>query len=267
MLDHVVVRQDVPRGGVQASFIFQAGLSIDGRPPVPVELGPRPTTIRFPSTRAHRLRLTVRKVSGLGGAIRISELQIEGVRVGRTDPTTPIKGCVAGFSVDGRPFSIELPGTLGRLASLGPFPLSSCGQQSMELAAGPHRIDSLPGWNVDMLHLSSPGVSRPGGSDSAAPKVTVVDSSPTRMSLTASAYYLVPGVAYDPRWSATMDGKPLGPPVVVDGYSVGWRITDRGPHSFQVGFDPQGSLTLSLALSAAGVALALILLVRGRRET
>jgi arabinofuranan 3-O-arabinosyltransferase len=91
------------------------------------------------------------------------------------------------------------------------------------------------------------------------------------MALTAqpsrAPYYLVLGQGYDRRWKASMDGRSLGRPIVVDGYSVAWRITDTGPHRFQVDFGPQRPLSFSLALSLIGLALVVGLLIVGRRTT
>ena len=45
-------------------------------------------------------------------------------------------------------------------------------------------------------------------------------------------YFLVVGQNHHPLWRATMDGRDLGPPEVVDGYALGWRVDDLGPHAF-----------------------------------
>jgi hypothetical protein len=76
----------------------------------------------------------------------------------------------------------------------------------------------------------------------------------------STPYYLVVGQGYDRRWRASMDGRPLGPPLLLDGYSVGWRVTDLGPHRFEVAFGPQRAAAWSLAASAAGLALVALLL-------
>jgi arabinofuranan 3-O-arabinosyltransferase len=73
-------------------------------------------------------------------------------------------------------------------------------------------------------------------------------------------YYLVVGQGYDRRWRATMDGRALGPPLLLDGYSVGWRITDQRPHRFEVAFGPQRPARWAFAASAAGLVLVAVLL-------
>jgi arabinofuranan 3-O-arabinosyltransferase len=76
----------------------------------------------------------------------------------------------------------------------------------------------------------------------------------------SAPYYLVAGQGFDRRWRASMDGRPLGPPLLLDGYSVGWRVTDLRPHRFEVAFGPQRAASWSLAASAAGLALVALLL-------
>ena len=61
-----------------------------------------------------------------------------------------------------------------------------------------------------------------------------------------------------------MDGRPLGPPLLLDGYSVGWRITDQRPHRFEVAFAPQQAARWAFAASAAGLALVAVLLAGWR---
>jgi arabinofuranan 3-O-arabinosyltransferase len=78
--------------------------------------------------------------------------------------------------------------------------------------------------------------------------------------LAGGPYYLVVGQGYDRRWRATMDGRPLGPPLLLDGYSLGWRIDDQRPHRFEVAFGPQRIAGWSFAASAAGLALVVVLL-------
>jgi hypothetical protein len=63
-----------------------------------------------------------------------------------------------------------------------------------------------------------------------------------------------------------MDGQPLGPPSLLDGYAIGWRISDPGPHRFTVEFAPQRPATASLVASLAALAVALVLLLRRRRQ-
>ena len=143
------------------------------------------------------------------------------------------------------------------------------------LGPGDHQLRSAPGWLVDLLRLASPGREGPGVGPGpatdrpAAPRVTVTSSGAARTELAAepaaAPWYLVAGQGYDRRWRATMDGQPLGPPELLDGWSVGWRISDPGPHRFVVEFGPQGPATASLVAILAALAGVAALLARGSR--
>ncbi|HYT25064.1 MAG TPA: alpha-(1-_3)-arabinofuranosyltransferase family protein, partial [Actinomycetota bacterium] len=94
-LDHVVVRQDVPdalKGRKGANVAVEADLSLDGGAPRPVRLRSGATRIDFAKRPVHRLRLELTKVAGLGGGVRISEIEAGGVRVPPAKPG-PLQGC------------------------------------------------------------------------------------------------------------------------------------------------------------------------------
>jgi arabinofuranan 3-O-arabinosyltransferase len=169
---------------------------------------------------------------------------------------------------------VRLDGTLTQLSKGQDLPLRTCDGQPLKLAAGDHRLQTAPGWLADLVDLASrPGGAAAGaaaaaggaGSQAAAPRVSVISSSASGATLTTEAaqgpYYLVLGQGYDPRWQATIDGQPLGPPQVIDGYAVGWRIADRQEHRIAVRFGPQRWALASLAASLAGLILVAVLLV------
>jgi arabinofuranan 3-O-arabinosyltransferase len=287
-LDHVVVRQDVPRGLKGVDAATAAELSLDGGPPVRARLRQGATRIGFPARTVRRLRLTITDVVGLGGQVRISELQAGRARVDAGNrPGTRLHGCVTMAEVDGVPVRARLQGTLDQLAKGEPLRFEGCGG-ARRLGPGDHHLRGAPGWLVDLLRLASPGRRGPGdrGGDppdgrepaatepsgatdvAAAPRVTVTSSGAARTELAvepaAAPYYLVAGQGYDRRWRATMDGQPLGPPELLDGWSIGWRISDLGPHRFAVEFGPQRQATASLLATLAALAVVAALLARGR---
>ncbi|MDP9343272.1 MAG: alpha-(1-_3)-arabinofuranosyltransferase [Actinomycetota bacterium] len=271
-LSSIVVEQpDDPTG----KFISKAYLSINGTASIPEALGPGSTTIHFPRQEVHDIRLTIRKVGGLAGFIKVSELGIGALQVAPTDATTPLQGCVPALLIDQRRIRVHLPGTLGRLLAGLPFPLEPCGSSRLRLEAGVHRIQPVADWQIDSLHLASPptpSVTPPG----LAPKVPVLEvqsQTPSRMTITtrgarpAEPYYLVIGQGYDPRWHASMDGQLLGQPILVDGYSAAWIIRSPGPHAFVVWFGPQRFMNLSLAVSLMAIVLLVVLLFRKEPRT
>jgi arabinofuranan 3-O-arabinosyltransferase len=274
-LDHVVVRQDVPKGLKEVDAATAAELSLDGGPPVRARLGQGATRIEFPARTVRRLRLTITDVVGLGGQVRISEVQAGRVRVDAANrPGGRLRGCVALAELDGVPLRARLEGTLDRLAKGQPLRFAGCGGP-LRLGPGDHHLRSTAGWLVDLLHLASPGREVPavgqapdGPEPPPPPRLTVTSSGAARTELAAepaaAPWYLVAGQGYDRRWRATMDGQPLGPPELLDGWSIGWRVSDLGPHRFAVEFGPQRPATASLVATLAALAVVVVLLVRGR---
>ncbi len=264
-LSSIVVDQPTDPTG---KFISEADLSINGTASVAKALAPGSTTIHFPRQDVHDIRLTIRKVGGLAGFIKVSELHIGTVHVPPTDATTQLQGCVPAFLIDQRRVRVQLPGTLGRLLAGLPFPLEPCGSSVVRLDAGVHRIQPVADWQIDSLHLASPPTGSPASAAPAAPTLDVSSQTPSRMTITtdgttsAAPFYLVIGQGFDPRWHASMDGKLLGPPILVDGYSAGWIIRSPGPHSFVVWFGPQRFMNVSLAVSLLALVLIAALLIR-----
>lgn len=273
-IDHVTVIQSVPKALKGARVATGAELSLNGGKPIPVQLHEGAVTIPVPSSQpVSRLRLTLTKVAGLGSQVRISEIQVGNVHVpSADDAVTKLHGCVQVATVDGTPLKVALKGTMQQLAKGTPVPLTACDGQQLSLGQGEHQLLSAQGWLIDLLHLaskSSPGLG--GGATAApvsAPHLTVLSSSATRTTLTSEPakgpWYLVLGQGYDPRWRATVDGQPLGPPIVLDGYSVGWRISNPSAHQITVWFAPQRQADLARDASLAALLLVIAVLFAPR---
>jgi arabinofuranan 3-O-arabinosyltransferase len=266
-LDHLDVLQSVPKGLVGVDAITAAEVSVNGGEPFLVGLKQGRTRVGFPAAKVRRLRLTIDKVAGLGGQVRVSELRAGRARIPAAPATRRLRGCVELARVDGAPLQVRLDGTVADLAAGTALPARGCGGP-LRLGGGGHRIRSSPGWLVDLLGLSSPALgSRPAPPPVPA-TVAVTGRSPAgttiRTGPAAGPYYLVAGQGYDRRWRAVMDGRPLGPPLLLDGYSVGWRITDQRPHRFEVAFAAQQAARWAFAASAAGLALVAVLLAGWR---
>jgi arabinofuranan 3-O-arabinosyltransferase len=273
-LDHVTVTQIVPRGLVGVDTATEAELSLDGGPPRRAALRAGTSRIEFPRQRVSRLRLTLAKVVGPGSQVRISGIDAGGARIPQVPGSTRLRPCAPLASVDGKPLELTIGGTLDQLSRGDTLPLRACQGGSFRLGAGDHRLQTAPGWQVDLLDLrSDPAGAAAGAQVPPPPRTSLLSSSASRTTLSTEAaqgpYYLVLGQGYDPRWQGTIDGQPLGPPRVIDGYSVGWRIADRRPHQIAIEFQPQRWATASLAASLAALALvlALLLVPWWRRET
>jgi arabinofuranan 3-O-arabinosyltransferase len=197
--------------------------------------------------------------------VRISGIDAGGARIAPVPGSTKLRPCQRLATVDGKPLELTIAGTLDQLTRGDTLPLRACPSSPPRLGAGDHRLQTAPGWLVDLLDLRS----APAGAAAAvvppAPRTTVLSSSASRVTLSTEAaegpYYLVLGQGYDPRWRGTIDGQPLGPPRVIDGYSVGWRISDRQPHRIAVDFGPQRWATASLVASLVALLVVLALLL------
>jgi arabinofuranan 3-O-arabinosyltransferase len=257
-----------PAGMLGVNTATDVTLSLNGGPPFKGHLPGLASQVFFPKQQVSKLRLTITRVVGPGGQVRISEIDAGGARTPLTPGSTRLRGCVQLAQVDGHPLEAEVSGTLDQLTNGQPMPVRPCGSQRLTLGAGDHRLVSGQGWLIDLLDLADPGQLAPQAGSGAAPRVTVTSASATSTTIeTESAdrpYYLILGQGYDPRWRGTIDGQPLGAPQVLDGYSVGWRIADPRPHRITVGFAPQRWATASLVASLVAVALLLILLVPRR---
>jgi arabinofuranan 3-O-arabinosyltransferase len=268
-LDHLTVTQEVPKGLVGVDTATEAELSLDGGPPVRAELRAGASRIDFPKRRVGRVRLTITRVIGPGSQIRISEIDAGGVRIPPAPGRARLRGCVELARVDGHPLRAALAGTVEQLARGEVVPFGPCPGQPLALGGGDHRLVTWPGWLVDLLDLAAPGrqgaPAAQGPPAPPAPRVSVTSSSAGRTTLETEpaegSYYLLTGQGYDPRWHATIDGQPLGPPRVLDGYSVGWRIVDPRPHRITVEFGPQRWASLSLVASLLALAAVVLILL------
>jgi arabinofuranan 3-O-arabinosyltransferase len=247
--------------------ITAAEVSVNDGKPFLVNLRQGQTRVDFPATRVRRLRLTIDKVTGLGGQVRVSELRAGRARIPAAPGKRRLRGCARLATVDGEPLQARLAGTVADLAAGEALPVRGCGGP-LRLAGGEHRVRSSPGWLLDLLGLSSPAPAARPAPPPAPAEVAVTDRSPAGRTIRAGAasgpWYLVAGQGYDRRWRATMDGRRLGPPLLLDGYSVGWRITDPRPHRFEVAFAPQRTARWSFVVSAAALVLVVVLLAGWR---
>jgi arabinofuranan 3-O-arabinosyltransferase len=249
-VDHITV---VQRRGDDPTHATRARVELDGQVVADAPLRPHRTRIDFPARTAATMRLTLLGRSG-SGVVRIAEVGFGGAQI-RADAGRAGTACVPVATLDGRELEVH---PLAPVTGRGPLLFRGCAVTT-SLAAGRHRLSAVPGWTLDRLVLrdSQGEVVRP---PAAAPRLTVDSPRPTSYRITNASttapWTLVLGQAYDARWRAEVDGKDLGPPQVVDGYSAGWTITAPGEHVIEVRYGPQRSADVALALSGAGVLIA-----------
>jgi arabinofuranan 3-O-arabinosyltransferase len=277
-LDHVVVRQDVPsqlqdEQGLDKAV--RAELTIDGQPVKRVALRTPVTRIDFPRRTAHQVRLTITEVAGLGGGIRISEFEAGGARVDEPGAAPKTGSCIEVAKLDGAPLRVAPSASATALTGGAPAFFEPCPGQQLKLGAGFHQLKAEPGWLLDLVRLQSTSGAdgrrlAPAPKPPAPPRISVVGSSPTKVTVATEAargpYYLVLGQGFDDRWRATMDGLPLGPPLLVDGYATGWRVPDTDAHVITMTFTPQRWVAASLLASIGALVLVLVLVLRPRRR-
>ncbi|HHU11110.1 MAG TPA: DUF3367 domain-containing protein [Intrasporangiaceae bacterium] len=258
-ISEIVIEQSEESTG----WISGVEVSLDGRPAATADLSPGRVVIDIPESDVSTVRIRATDVEGSGVPV-INEIGIADTRVVSNPEPDPDR-CIALDRIDGSQFRARV------IAGDDPNGLRLiAGCETIQLRAGEHRLRSVPGWTADTLVLRDtqgeaavPG--RPG------PAVTVDRKSSSAYRVVADAatepYFLIVGQNVHPGWTATMDGTDLGPPMVVDGYALGWWVTDLDPHEFEIHFSPQRVSDIGKAISAGAVLLTLgLLLLPGRSQ-
>ncbi len=223
--------------------------------------------------------------------IGIAEVGIPGVAA-QPDPVDIPSSCRDDLlAVDGSPIWVSVNGTTAAALAREPLAVTLCGPDVGGIALGPgdHTLRSMPGAsagiNIDQLALSS----APGGGAAALlsdgqlpaptpttslPLVTIKKQSPTSIHLTVSGvtagsspFVLVMGQSINAGWQATIAGHDLGPPVLIDGFSNGWRVdpatlgsaVHTGTVTAELRWTPQSRVNIVLIISAAAIVACLLL--------
>ncbi|HEY6796935.1 MAG TPA: alpha-(1-_3)-arabinofuranosyltransferase family protein [Kineosporiaceae bacterium] len=269
-IDHFTVTQ-TGTGGAESALATRARVTIDGGAPVDVTLAAGTTRVVLHPTIASVIRLTLLDRVG-SGTVQITDLGIPGVTPVVVPSGSPartgsgsagpagVPGCRTIASIDGRPLAAAVQGTVADLLTGRAVPFTGCRGASAVLEAGSHAVRPVADWVVDDLDLA-------GAGSAAAPRAVRVgvqllsrdDTAVTlRTAATGTPYYVVAGTGYDPSWRASADGVDLGAPVLVDGYSAGWRVADGGGHVVRITYRPQRAFVA--AAWAGGAALLVCLL-------
>ncbi|MEJ5256232.1 MAG: alpha-(1-_3)-arabinofuranosyltransferase family protein [Acidimicrobiales bacterium] len=215
--------------------------------------------------------------------VAIAELGIPGVQ----RPPLPERfdtGCRTDLlTVDGQPVPLRITGSTADALSRKALTVAPCGEGdgAVRLDAGEHVIRSragrVSGIDLDRVALASaagggPAPVVPASSAAAsAPPTHTVSVGPVSFEVEVAAngepFWLSVGQSWNPGWHATVDGRDLGPPTIIDGYANGWLIEpdDAGPVRITVEWTPQRVVWLFLAISAVAAVATLVLAIGGRR--
>lgn len=228
--------------------------------------GPR-TTFRFPEpVRTDEVRLTVSAPALSGQVPAITDIELADIRTRPITATTRLSGCVTIGDVDGNPIDVRVDAPVEGLTGSIPVQLDGCAP--IHLEAGDHRLETGLGWRVDQVVLrdEAPAVDPSGVRGS----VELLEQSRTSRRFrvtTEEAAILSTGVAWDPRWEASLDGEPLGPPVLAQGHAVGWLLP-AGDHDVAIAYGPQRPVLAGMVTSGAAVLVLALVAAwppRGRR--
>ena len=230
---------------------------LDGKPIASSDLKPNGTTdVAVPNApRGSTLRMVINTMTGpKDGAPGAFTAIDAGWQLRHTDPAAvdaPGKNhCLPVASVDGQPLMMRLKEKLVAGATDQGTDWESCAPTA--LGSGDHRIEQADGFILDSLalHADSPGASR-GGVAGERPTFTVTKNSPTTKQLqltqTDGPTAVTTGQSFDPRWEATLNGKSLGKPTTIDGFSTGWILPAGAAGEVTMRFAPQTSATVALA--------------------
>ncbi|MGE9807702.1 alpha-(1-_3)-arabinofuranosyltransferase domain-containing protein [Janibacter sp. G1551] len=243
-------------GGGQA---VRALVSVDDGEPFEVELTAGRNRISLPTAqRAHRVRVLLTEKQGWG-PVRISDLGLP--RVTSTDAQAD--GCVPVATIDGQRIEADLDGDHAALLDGEAVPFTACGP-TPTIDRGEHRVAGVATFALNDLHLSSdaePPVL------TTAPEYEVLrhDASSMDVRLTSGCFpcLVSSGQAHDDRWTATLAGRDLGSPLVVDGFAAGWRVDARPGEIVRIAFAPARTGRVAWAISGVALLACLGLLLVG----
>ncbi len=262
-VDQIVIDTSVgPTRGLieRVKAVFPDGTTRYGEP---VDPSAGLIALRFPPVTTDRVTLFVDRVfdpfSARSLPVGIREVHIGDLQSLRVDASADAPCSVSDFSVDGRSVSVRPDGTVADLLAGEDLPLTECHAAPITLAPGWHNLLAGGGLQPDVIRLSTPGATEPFAND--LPTVHGENSwngsYDVRVENAAGPYYLMIGQNYDPQWHASINGADLGPALLLDGYSAGWRINERGSYVVAVRYAPQRVYTLMLALSGVSVGFGL----------
>ncbi len=240
-------------------------VSLDDGQPFEATLGPGVSTVELPApTAATRLRLLIAERSQ-PGLVRIEDIGID-----RTEETVTADACTEVGTVDGRSILGRLGGSRDALLAGQPVAFEGCAGE-LRLGPGPHRVRSAGPLVVDDLRMASTDPAEPRSTSAPTSVAAEIESSSAtrrvvRLPEGCDPCYISAGQGFDRRWAATVDGKDLGAPLVVDGYSAGWRVEAPPGAAVTMEYGPRRAGLLAWAASGLVLLGCLAVALRRRRS-
>jgi len=245
-----------------ASWATKALVSVDDGEPIEVSLEQGTSRIALPDTvEAKRVRILLTERTGVG-FVRVTDIGLP-----RKDTTPkPPGGCVQVGTVDGRPLEADLREGFPYLLDGQAVPFEACGA-GLTLGEGRHRLSGIPALAIDDLRLSSAGTP-PAQSVSPTFEVVRHGSSSIDLRLTSgcSPCLVSSGQSFDERWTASVRGKDLGAPLVVDGFAAGWRVNAAPGDVVSISFGPSRVALVAWLVSGVALLACLAVLLLGSRQ-
>lgn len=222
------------------------------------------TTIKFPEVDGRTVRVTFKAAIGRrdGPPPRFTTIDT-GARMAQDQPG-PLDSagssggrCLTVGTVDGQPLRMR-PATKS-IAGESEQATSWAACAPLSLGAGEHRIEQAAGFVVDSMTLTDrQDRVRVRTTD---PVVKITKDAPSSKAMTVAAsgpFNVILGQSYDARWKATANGRDLGAPTTLDGYSTGWRVPAGGRYEIEMRFGPQ--MWSNIAAGASGLVLIVALM-------
>jgi hypothetical protein len=193
----------------------------------------------------------------------IAELGIPGVTRPAPAPVLD-SGCRTDLAtLDGQPLPIRLSGDSQTASQHGALQLEACAAAPIHLSAGQHILRATPGagsgLDIDAIALGSGAggnatAPSPGGpvlptaARTSAPRLHLEHFGAAEVRATVDRatrpFWLVLGQSYSKGWKATVNGRDLGSPQVLDGFGNAWLVRPHGRGAMAVTFTftPQKSV-------------------------
>jgi arabinofuranan 3-O-arabinosyltransferase len=252
--------------------------------------------VRFEPITGSSFTVAVKRVdrvrrSALVMPVGIAELGIPGVTRAPMPTTLPDTCRTDLVTVDGKPFPVRITGSTEDALARKPLGLTPCDPgETVQLDAGAHTVTTKvsphnpTGFDVNRLVLASgaggdavPAASlvSTGHEGGSSPRVKVVRHGRTSMKVrvdpTDDPFWIVLGQSNNEGWTASVDGRDLGAPQLVDGYANGWRVDPKGlsgPLTISMTWAPQRTATLAglISIVAALLCLGIVVVAWARRR-